>query len=249
MTIPANTWIVGHKHKTSTLNVMIKGKIHIILGDGSYKELVAPQTFTSDPGRKVAIAIEETIWQNIWATDERDINKLEDLFLDKTDYALTRLPQLDRKPQLLLGYENDFKTLCDEMEMSEEQITDIAHDMSDHIDLPYDSYKFKVDLSPIAGDGVFATSDIKMDELIGPINIDGKRTVLGRKMNHAIPPNAMMIRMQDGTVNLYATRDIRGAYGCDIGEEITVDYRFSLLSMNPGLTLKEIKGRILCQQE
>ena len=96
MTIPANTWIVGHKHKTATLNVMVKGKIHIILGDGSYKELIAPQTFTSEPGRKVAIAVEETIWQNIWATDERDVNKLEDLFLDKTEFAALRLPQCTR---------------------------------------------------------------------------------------------------------------------------------------------------------
>ena len=251
MFIPANTWIVGHKHKHATLNVMIKGRIKVMLGDGTYQELVAPITFTSAPGRKIAITSEDTIWQNVWSTDERDVNKLEDMFLDKTEFAQQRLPQFVRHEQLLLDYKTDtnFNMLLDELDMTKEQIDTIAHDMRDHIDLPYGSYKFKVDKSPIEGDGVFATSDIAAEELIGPANINGFRTVLGRKVNHAVPPNAMMIRMPNGDINLYATQPIRGAYGCDIGEEITVDYRFTLLTMNPGKTLQEIKGILLCQQE
>lgn len=251
MFIPANTWIIGHKHKHATLNVMVKGRIKVLLGDGSMQELVAPLTFTSAPGRKIAITSEDTIWQNVWSTDERDVNKLEDMFLDKTDFALTRTPQIERYKQLQLPYEvdTDFNCLLTELDMTKEQVDAIAQDMSDHIDLPYGSYKWKVDKSPIADEGVFATSNIRAEELIGPVNISGKRTVLGRKVNHAVPPNAMMIRMPDGSINLYATQDIRGAYGCDIGEEITVDYRFTLLTMNPGLTLQQIKGTLLCQQE
>lgn len=251
MFIPANTWIIGHKHKHATLNVMVKGRLQVLLGDGSMQELVAPLTFTSAPGRKIAITSEDTIWQNVWSTEERDVNKLEDMFLDKTDFALTRTPQIERHKQLQLPYEvdTDFNCLLIELDMTKEQVDAIAADMSDHIDLPYGSYKWKVDKSPIADEGVFATSNIKAEELIGPVNISGKRTVLGRKVNHAVPPNAMMIRMPDGSINLYATQDIRGAYGCDIGEEITVDYRFTLLTMNPGLTLQQIKGTLLCQQE
>ena len=251
MFIPANTWIVGHKHKHETLNIMVSGRIRVMLGDGTYQELVAPMTFTSAPGRKIAITSEDTIWQNVWSTSERDVNVLEDMFLDKTEFAQTRLPQFIRHEQLMLEYKTDtnFNMLLDELDMTKEQIDTISHDMRDHIDLPYGSYKFKVDKSPIEGEGVFATSNIYAEELIGPANINGFRTVLGRKVNHAIPPNAMMIKMPDGTINLYATQDIRGAYGCDIGEEITVDYRFTLQTMNPGLTLHEIKGILLCQQE
>jgi hypothetical protein len=251
MFIPANTWIVGHKHKHATLNIMVKGRIKVLLGDGTMQELVAPLTFTSAPGRKIAVTSEDTIWQNVWSTEEKDINKLEDMFLDKTEFALTRLPQVERFKQLQLPYEvdTDFNCLLTELDMTKEQVDAIAQDMSDHIDLPYGSYKWKVDKSPIADEGVFATSNIRAEELIGPVNISGKRTVLGRKVNHAVPPNAMMVKLPDGSINLYATQDIRGAYGCDIGEEITVDYRFTLLTMNPGLTLQQIKGTLLCQQE
>ena len=156
-----------------------------------------------------------------------------------------------RHGALKLEYKTDtnFNILLEELDMTKEQIDNIANDMRDHIDLPYGSYKFKVDKSPIAGDGVFATDFIAAEELIGPANINGYRTVLGRKVNHAIPPNAMMIRMPNGDINLYATQDIKGAYGCDIGDEITVDYRFTLLTMNPGLSLQQIKGKLLCQQE
>jgi hypothetical protein len=39
-------------------------------------------TFVGKPGRKVAYIIETVVFQNIYATDETDIEKLENMFVE-----------------------------------------------------------------------------------------------------------------------------------------------------------------------
>jgi hypothetical protein len=41
--------------------------------------------FNSPPGRKAAFFLEDTIWLNIHITDETDIDKIEDIFIKKSD--------------------------------------------------------------------------------------------------------------------------------------------------------------------
>ena len=82
--MPAGSVVIGHSHKKPTMNIMIKGKLLLITEDGSKKELIAPQTFMGIAGRKAAYIIEDTIWQNVHITDETDIEKLEDMFIDKS---------------------------------------------------------------------------------------------------------------------------------------------------------------------
>ena len=45
-------------------------------------------TFLGSPGRKVAYIIEDTVFQNIYATEETDVEKLENMFVKNTQCLL-----------------------------------------------------------------------------------------------------------------------------------------------------------------
>jgi hypothetical protein len=83
-TMPAGTMVLGHAWKAEQINVMLKGRILVMVG-GEPKELVAPQMFVGPPGRKLAYVLEDVVWQNVVATDETDIEAIEDLIVNKTD--------------------------------------------------------------------------------------------------------------------------------------------------------------------
>ena len=80
--MPAGAIIVGQYHRQASLNVMLKGRM-VLLVDGKASVVEAPFMVTSPPGRKAAYVLEDAVWQNIFATDETDIDKLEDMFVDK----------------------------------------------------------------------------------------------------------------------------------------------------------------------
>lgn len=84
--IPAGTFVLGHKHKHECVNVMLTGRMRVLVGD-SVKEIVAPQVFVTPAGsQKVAYVIEETRFANVLAnpTNEMDINRIEDLMIEKS---------------------------------------------------------------------------------------------------------------------------------------------------------------------
>jgi len=82
VTMPAGSIIVGKPHKTEHLCVMLQGRMEILKDDGEVVELVAPATFVGKPGRKIARIIETVVFQNIFATDETDVEKLEHMFVE-----------------------------------------------------------------------------------------------------------------------------------------------------------------------
>lgn len=82
--MPAGTYVMGHSHKCEHLNVMLKGKMAVIV-NGEAKVIEGPCIFIGQPGRKFAYIIEDTIFQNIYATTETDIEKLEDMFVEKSE--------------------------------------------------------------------------------------------------------------------------------------------------------------------
>ena len=85
MAAPAGALLVGHAHKHEHMNVLLKGKVIILNEIGVPEELVAPAVFVAKPGRKVAYVTEDMVWQNIYATEETDLDKLEDMFIDKSE--------------------------------------------------------------------------------------------------------------------------------------------------------------------
>lgn len=88
MLIPAGTLILGHSHRNEHINVMLSGTFALVREDGSVDVLHAPMFFVGSAGRKMGYAIEDTVWQNIYATEERDLAKLEEMFIEKSEVFL-----------------------------------------------------------------------------------------------------------------------------------------------------------------
>ena len=229
VTIPSDTFSIGHYQTTEHLNVMLKGRVTIINEDGSKNELTAPQTFVGKPGRKIGYIHEEVIWQNIYSTDETDIEKLEQMFLNKS----ITWQENQKNKQLLIGFDHsedvaDFFNAIKEYGFDAETVRNQSENEDDQIKMPIGSYKMMVSDSKIEGKGVFATGNIKKGEIIAPARINGMRTPAGRYTNHAKNPNAIMILLDNNDINLVAKSDIFGCFGGDLGEEITIDYRQAL---------------------
>jgi hypothetical protein len=88
VTMPAGSVIIGKSHKAEHMCIMLQGRMIIINENGSKTELVAPKTFVGTPGRKVAYIVETTVFQNIFVTDETDVEKLENMLVDNTQPLL-----------------------------------------------------------------------------------------------------------------------------------------------------------------
>lgn len=224
--LPTDSYIIGHSHKSPHLNVMLEGRLTIIGLDGTRKELCAPQTFVSPPGRKIAYIHERVRWQNIYSTDETDVETLENMLLDKS-------AAFEQAQQLLLGHDKtedreDFLAAITAFGFDEATVNAVSVDESDQIPLPLGRYKMMVSSSMIHGKGIFATADIDANELIAPARLDGKRTPAGRFANHSKTPNAEMVLNDNGNIYLFAKEKIFGCKGGNKGDEITVDYRHAL---------------------
>lgn len=82
--LPAGTYIMGHAHKHESMNIMLKGKMAVIV-DGEAKVIEGPCIFTAQPGRKLAYIIEDTVFLNAYATNETDVDALEEMVVEKSD--------------------------------------------------------------------------------------------------------------------------------------------------------------------
>jgi hypothetical protein len=89
--IPKGTLLVGKIHKQECINVVERGDIAILTETGS-KRITAGFTLVSPPGmQKVGYANEDTIFTNIFRTDETDIDKLETELVWDSYEAMERL--------------------------------------------------------------------------------------------------------------------------------------------------------------
>lgn len=219
--LPAGALVVGHSHRHAHLNFMLSGRMLLIGNDGQAHEVCAPYQVITPPGRKVAQVLEPTVWINVYATEERDVETLEAMLFDKSEAFASS----EATPEPLTADREDYPSMLSDIGMTAEQVTAIATDESDLIPLPWGSYKFGVFPSGIHGRGLFATAPIVAGEVIAPARIDGKRTPAGRYTNHSATPNAAMAAMPNGDVYLVATATIGGQLGGRYGQEITIDYR------------------------
>ena len=83
VTIPADSFAIGHKQNFEHMNVFLKGRVTMLNEDGSTTELKAPMIFVGQPGRKIGYIHEDMVWLNIYATNETDIEKLEAHYFKK----------------------------------------------------------------------------------------------------------------------------------------------------------------------
>jgi len=88
ITIPAGTVIVGKYHKEDHLCSMIEGRMIVMGEDGEQREVAAPAVFMAKKGRKTAYAIETVRFQNIYSTNETDVEKLEHMLVEDSPALL-----------------------------------------------------------------------------------------------------------------------------------------------------------------
>lgn len=233
--IPAGTISIGHYQKTEHLNIMLKGRVTMLLENGTTREVTAPTIFVSNPGRKIGYIHEDMVWLNVYSTPETDVEKLETMFLDKSE-AWTQNNELQNGIAKLshAADREDYKKVLVEFGFTENIARSQSENTDDQIPMPHGGYSVAVFDSPIEGKGLFATAGIEEGEIIAPARIKGMRTPAGRFTNHSKMPNAVMVKLPNGDVDLVATKKISGAKGGYAGNEITIDYRQALrLSINP----------------
>jgi len=226
--ISAGVFSIGHHQNLEHLNHMVAGRVIMLNPDGTTSELAAPAIFTSPPGRKVGLIVEDMVWLNIYATDETDIDKLEETYLTKSDSW-----KENNDIKFSLDYytchndRRDYEKMLGEIGVPHDIVVAQSENEDDQIPFPPYIKDLRVTESPIQGKGLFALSDIKAGEIIAPARINGMRTPAGRYTNHAINPNAKMVLKDDGDFDLVAMKDISGCKGGDSGEEVTIDYRLA----------------------
>jgi hypothetical protein len=88
VTMPAGAVVIGKPHRKEHMCVMLQGRMIVVDAEGNQKELVAPMTFVGGAGRKVAYILETTVFQNILATDETNVDVLENMLVDNTQPML-----------------------------------------------------------------------------------------------------------------------------------------------------------------
>ena len=82
---PKNTMIVGQEHLSEHMNVLLKGSINVVDGDGQVQTLVAPHMFVAKAGSKVGFTLEDVVWQNIYVTNNTDVQYLESVLFKSPD--------------------------------------------------------------------------------------------------------------------------------------------------------------------
>lgn len=212
----AGAIVIGHKQRFDHTNLFLKGKIKL-LDNGEWKVLEAPKYFVGTPGRKIAYVLEDMVWINIHATNLQNINDIEDYLYDNSN-----VPEISKEDTEVELDKESFNKATERLGFTPEQLCEISQ-IDDVVDLPNGNYKFKLDKSPIHGQGVFATADMVAGEYIGPVKLGPYRTVLGRYTNHGHRPNAEF-RLIGNNVCLFALEAINGCKGRINGDEIKVNY-------------------------
>lgn len=225
--MPAGTIAIGHRQKFDQLNIMIRGKVLIAKDDGTTQVLTAPMIFTGKAGRKIGYVMEDMVWQNVYPTDLKDASAVENFFIEKSEqWHDDQATKFAVESVTRAADRNDYMMLLEECGISHSQARQQSEDESDQVWV--DNAITRVAESPIEGKGLFATAAIQQGQLICPARIDGKRTQAGRYTNHSLFPNAMMILLPNGDIDLVALTDIEGCKGGSIGTEVTIDYRQAL---------------------
>lgn len=230
VTLPAGTLAIGHAQRFEHLNIMLTGAVAMVGDDGQTKVLRAPMIFVGKPGRKLGYVLETCIWQNVYATEERDIDKLESMFLDKSS---TWQAHAEAAKQLESYHRHedreDFELVVRAAGFTPDVVRAQSENPHDQIPMPSGfAPKFTVRNSSIEGKGVFLSAPATEGEVIAPARIGGLRTPAGRYANHSKTPNAKFVKDEGGDIWLVATRRVSGCAGGSQGEEVTVDYRQSL---------------------
>lgn len=232
VTFPAGIFVIGHKQRYEQLNIFLRGKIAMFSPDGKVNEITAPMTFIAPAGAKMGYVMETAVWQNVYPNvdDQRDIDILEDRWLDKSAVWTEREKKESIKRRKKREEDRiDYLKVITEAGYTEDQVRAESENTDDLIPLPRGlESALTIRNSDIEGKGLFASWPFDQDVIIGPARIADKRTPIGRYVNHSKNPNCEFIEMKNGDVYLRSLRPISGCKGGSQGEEITINYQDSI---------------------
>jgi hypothetical protein len=215
----------------------------VINDDGSASTLTAPLIFVGKPGRKIGYVLEDMVWQNIYSTDLKNPDEVEEYFIEKSeDWRLDYEAKFAVEQTARAADRLDYEQVILESGIPTETVREQVENLDDQIRI--DSATTRVSNSPIHGKGLFVTSPVKAGDVICPARINGFRTQAGRYTNHSMFPNAEMVRKPNGDIDLVALIDFDGCQGGNAGQEATIDYRAALALS--GLTFN--KQEVACPQ-
>jgi len=241
--MPAGTFAVGHKQKFEHLNIMLRGKVLVANDDGTTVTLSAPLIFVGKPGRKIGYVLEDMVWQNVYSTELKNIDDVEAHFMEKSDDwqqnhdAKFKLAQITNAAN-----KEDYVKLLAECGISHVVARQQTENETDQVWL--DCGNIRISNSPIDGKGVFVTSPVKAKDVICPARVNGLRTQAGRYTNHSLTPNAVMVKYENGDIDLVALVDFSGCVSGDLGIEATINYRDALKLS--GVTFNNMES--ICQE-
>jgi len=82
ISIPKGVVLVGAVHKIENLAVLSAGRLQVVTDEGT-TEISAPAIVRVKPGQKnAALALEDAVWTNFFATDETDPDKLVEILTE-----------------------------------------------------------------------------------------------------------------------------------------------------------------------
>jgi hypothetical protein len=101
--MPAGTFAIGKRHKHEVTNVLLKGKISMLMDDSpEVVEVVAPAIFISKAGvRKAAYFHEDTVWLNLHPTELTDVEQIEQDVIIPDDVPLISIKLAQRLGELV----------------------------------------------------------------------------------------------------------------------------------------------------
>lgn len=101
MSMPKGSLIVGKIHKYKQFHWLMKGELKVLMGD-RIEHLIAPCIMISEAGAKrIAYALEDTVWLMALGTYETDIDKIEDHFVTSSEQEWLEFSK--REPLLPFG--------------------------------------------------------------------------------------------------------------------------------------------------
>jgi len=83
MTAPAGAFVMGHKHREPHLTMVLQGAMAVLMG-GEVNIITAPALFVAPLGRKVGLALADTVVINLHATELTDIEALEEHLYERS---------------------------------------------------------------------------------------------------------------------------------------------------------------------
>lgn len=227
---PPWTILTGAAHLSDYSVRLDQGTIAVTIDDG-VRVLSAPLSFNAKTGAKRAGRVfdEQVIWTDIYPNPDncRDLEELERRLYKTDEHAPL---QDDLKAKTLMVAKADYQLFLTQLGATAEEVYQIAAKTDDLISMP-EGFDVVRAPSEISGEGIFATRDFAVGEVVCPTRIGNKRTPAGRYVNHSPYFNVVPRTTADENVDFVASRVIYA------GEEILTDYRSSM-RVNFGVTLQ-----------